>query len=70
MEAEIFNNVDNPSGHQHYEEEPAGGKRGGKGKSAERLDTKVLEWTSFSPALIREKYLEMKRFSRRSEKGP
>jgi hypothetical protein len=38
-----------------------GKKSGGKanGNGGDRVDAKVLEWTSFNPAVIREQYLLM-----------
>lgn len=34
-----------------------GGTTKGSGKVGDRADTKVLEWTSFPPLVIRKKYL-------------
>jgi hypothetical protein len=38
-----------------------GGKNGIGGGGSDRVDAKVLEWTSFNPVIIREQYLMMNR---------
>ena len=71
MQAELENNIDshiNDHGDLHDDvslnSNLQGNKRAGGAKSTpagkainDRADTKVLEWTSFAPILIRQKYV-------------
>lgn len=74
MKAELENNIDCGGGSEQGDftddcesqsDSIAHGKKGGKsvgavGKVAgDRADTKVLEWTSFPPLVIRRKYLAL-----------
>lgn len=55
LDAEIRNNIDNP--HSIGIDLEGKGKDSTQLKGSDRTETKVLEWTSFTPMLIRERYL-------------
>ena len=75
VKAEQTNNIDDSSAILSSEQDDlfdedgkaSSGKKGAAAKSgrgADRADTKVLEWSSFAPVIIRQKYLQ-----RLKEKG-
>jgi hypothetical protein len=74
IKAEQTNNIDDKSAILPSEQDDlfdedgkaSSGKKGAakSGRGADRADTKVLEWSSFAPVIIRQKYLQ-----RLKEKG-
>jgi hypothetical protein len=64
IKAELENNIDCPSNMDFGDfgddgDSLASGRKSGRAaRTSEKSDTKVLEWTSFLPSVIRQKYLE------------
>jgi hypothetical protein len=66
LKADLTNSIDSPRAyelakkaiHELEDDISIKHKKNNSKSSADRADTKVLEWTSFSPQIIRQHYLQ------------